>query len=178
MINLIPPNAKKRIVVEYWARTVSVWFYIWACALLLGAFVMVPVYVLIDLQVSNSSESAASAEALLASYDELTKQLDDANKDAKALLDSRRFTLMSDYTKSFFALESNAVSLSQVSMSRTKDGIGAVQIAGSADTRQSLASFRDELLDLPQVESVDLPISNLAKDKDIKFALTVKIKKS
>jgi hypothetical protein len=178
MINLIPPSAKKKIITEYWARTVSVWFYIWASALLLGAFVMVPVYVLVDLQVSNSSESAASAEAVLASYDDLSKQLNSANIDAKSLLESRRYGLLSDYTKLFFELENSDVSLSQVSISRAKDGIGPVQISGSATTRQALASFREALLDLSKVESVDLPISNLAKDKDIQFTLTVKIKKT
>jgi hypothetical protein len=178
MINLIPPSAKKKIVLEYWVRAISVWFYTWAAALLLGAFVMVPVYVLVNLQVSSSSESAASAGQMLASYDEVSKQITISNQEAKALLDSKKYKLLSRYLDTFFSLETSEVSISQISLSRVKEGVSPVQISGSANTRQALASFRDQLLALPDVDSVDLPISNLAKDKDIQFALTVKVKSS
>jgi len=178
MINLIPPSSKKKIILEYWARAVSVWFYVWASAFLLGAFVMIPVYVLVNLQVSSSSESAASANQKLASYEDVSDQLNNASLDAKALLDSGKYTPISTYTELFFGLENNDVTLSQISLARAKVGLGSVQISGSAATRQSLAAFRDSLLALPQVDSVDLPISNLAKDKNIQFALTVKLKNS
>jgi hypothetical protein len=136
------------------------------------------VYVLVNLQVSNSSDSAASASQMLSSYDSLSSELDKANMGAKALLDSRKYVPLSSFSTTFFGLENEDITLSQISLSRVKDGVGPVQLSGKAVTRQSLASFRDALLALPEVESVDLPISNLAKDKDISFTLTIKIKNS
>ena len=48
-----------------------------------------------------------------------------------------------------------------------------VNITGTATDRQSLASFRDRMLAHPLISEVNLPISNLATDKDIQFSITV-----
>ena len=178
MINLIPPSAKKKIVLEYWTRVVSVWFLTWSVALVLGAFVMIPTYVLINLQVSSFSSSAATASQKIATMQDVSKDLMVANDQAKALVDGFRFTSLSGAAKQFTQLENNELTLSQISISRTKDGVGPVMLSGEAHSRQALADFRDRLLALPQVDGVDLPISNLAKDKDIQFTLTVTMKKS
>ena len=178
MINLIPPTAKKKIVLEYWTRVVSVWFLTWSATLVLGAFVMIPTYVLINLQVSSFSDSAATASQKIATMQDVSKDLTVANNQAKALIDSFKFSSLSDSAKQFTQLENSDLTLSQISIGRTKEGVGPVMLSGEASNRQALADFRDRLLASPQVDGVDLPISNLAKDKDIQFTLTVTMKKT
>ena len=51
-----------------------------------------------------------------------------------------------------------------------------MMISGDATTRQALADFRDRLLRQPEISDVVLPISNLAKDRDIKFSISVVFK--
>ena len=177
MINLVPPQAKKKITLEYWTRVISIWFLTWSSALVLGIFVLVPTYVLIDLQVSSFSNSAASASQKIASMKDVSKSLNTANEQAKVLIDGLQFGLLSDTAKQFSKLENSELTLSQIIIGRNKDGIGPVTLSGQASNRQALATFRDQLLGLPQVENVDLPISNLAKDKDLQFNLTVTMKK-
>lgn len=177
MINLIPPSAKKKIVLEYWTRVISVWFLSWSVALVLGAFVMIPTYVLINLQVSSFSDSAATASQKIATMQDVSADLTVANNQAKALIDGSRFASLSDSAKQFTQLENSNLTLAQITIGRTKDGVGPVALSGEASNRQALADFRDRLLALPQVDGVDLPISNLAKDKDIQFTLTVTMKK-
>ncbi len=176
MINLIPPKAKRSITIEYWLRVISVWFFTFSVAFAVGASLMVPTYVLITLQVSAFSDSAASASEKLATLKDVSKDLNLASQEARALIDGLRFSQMSGYVTLFRDLETNEVTLSQISIDRTKDGVAPVRLAGNAANRQALAAFRDHLLAVPQVASVDLPISNLAKDKDIPFNLTVAIK--
>jgi hypothetical protein len=178
MINLIPPGAKKSITLEYWLRVFSVWGFIIAAALLVGTFIMVPDYVLINLQVTAFSDSAASAEQKLSTFKDVSKDLDTANQQAKVLIDGFRFVQLSQYAERLHRLENNEVSLTQIGIDRTKDGVAPIRLSGVAADRQALAAFRDRLLADPQVESVDLPISNLAKDKDITFNLTATIKKN
>jgi hypothetical protein len=177
MINLIPPAAKKSITVEYWLRVISVWFFTTSVALVLGAVLMIPAYVLINLQVAAYSDSAASATQKLATLKDVSSDLNVANQQAKALIDGLRYDQLSDYVALFRGLESSEIALSQINLSRTKDGVAPIQLSGTATDRQALAHFRDNLLSQDGVDSVDLPISNLAKDKDISFTITVTMKK-
>lgn len=177
MINLIPPQAKKSLTLEYWLRVISVWCITFSVALLLGIVLLVPVYVLLNIQISVLSSSAASASQKIATLKDVSKELDVASKQARSLINGLRFNYVSEYTASFRSLESEEIQLSQISIDRSKDGVAPIRISGTATTRQALASFRDSLLTQSQVASVDLPIANLAKDRDIQFSLTVAIKK-
>ena len=178
MINLIPPLAKKKLTREYWLRVVSVWFFTFSTALLLGIVLMIPVYVLLNIQISALSSSAATASQKIATLKDVSNELDLANQQARALINGLRYNQMSDYTEIFRKLESNEIQLSQIYIDRSKDGVSPVRVSGTATSRQALATFRDKLLAESRVENVDLPISNLAKDKDIQFSLTVTMKKT
>lgn len=176
MINLIPPSAKKSIVTEYWLRVLSVWCFTWAFALVVGIFLLVPVYVLINLQVSTLSESAALASEKLANLKDVTGEFNLANQQARVLIEGSKRQPLSVYNTLFRELETTEVSLASITITRATEGIAPVALTGEAANRQALASFRDSLLALPEVESVDLPIANLAKDRDIDFNLTVTMK--
>ena len=60
-----------------------------------------------------------------------------------------------------------------MNLSRDGESVREISISGTAASRQALADFRNRLREEDGVESVDLPISNLAKDRDIPFELTV-----
>lgn len=176
MINLIPPSAKKKVVFEYWIRVCSVWFYIWTGALLAGIFIMLPAYVLITSQVSVYEESARTASLKVSSFEDLTKELELANKQAIAVSEGMSTPLVSEYITLLRSLEGDSVTLSEISVARSETKIEPIKIVGTASDRQTLAALRDRLIADPKVESVELPLSNLAKDKDIKFTITVTFK--
>jgi hypothetical protein len=178
MINLIPPEAKKRIILEYWTRVVSVWGAALIAALIAGICIMVPTYVLITIQIGANESSSKAASEKVSEYETSTKELAAANQRAKAVVDSANGTLTSDQIHLIRSHESAEVVVSQITVNRAKDGFSPILVAGEARNRKALAIFRDELLAEPNVEAVDLPISNLAKDKDIQFNLSVTIKKS
>jgi uncharacterized SAM-dependent methyltransferase len=178
MINLIPPQAKKGVVREYWTRVVSVWFYSWAAALLGGVLIMLPAYVLIKSQVSVYEESAKNASEKVANFEDVSKGLTNSNQQADKLLSGFKQSQVSQRLQTLRSLEVNGIVLSEIFVSRIDEAYEPIKLTGSAEDRQALATFRDRLLALPDVASVDLPISNLAKDRDIQFSLTVVIKKN
>ncbi len=176
MINLIPPSAKKGVVREYWLRSVSVWFYIWAAALWGGVLIMVPAYVLINSQVTVYQESAKTASEKVANFEDVSKGLTASSQQAEKLISGFNQSLVSERMKTLRALENPGITLSEVTIGRTDEAYEPIQVIGAAENRQALAAFRDRLLAEPDVASVDLPISNLAKDKDIQFSLKVVLK--
>jgi hypothetical protein len=62
------------------------------------------------------------------------------------------------------------------SLSFTAVGTSTVEVVirGTADTRDALVLFKRRLEQDPLISSVELPVSDLAKSKDITFALKLK----
>lgn len=175
MINLIPPSAKKSITLEYWVRVISVWALLCASALLCATFVFLPVYVLISSQVAAYTESANSASEKIASYENVTSGLIRASQEAKTAIAGTSFVPISDYITIIESAQSASIDVTNISIGRSAEGISPIQLSGVATERQALATFRDRLLAEAQFTSVDLPIANLAKDRDIPFSITITV---
>jgi hypothetical protein len=173
MINLIPQKAKRRILIEYWFRVITVWLILWASALFIGAVIIFPAYVLVGHQVSVYEESAAEASEKVASYENVSKSLVQASQQAKVIMDESEVQIFSYYIKLIEGLQSEGIQVSKIKLNRDNGEIAPVVLVGVARDRKTLASFRDRLLEEEQIISVDLPISNLASDSDINFTITV-----
>lgn len=175
MINLIPASAKKSLIQEYWLRVVSVWFLLWATTLLVGVFILVPSYVLLDSQVSAYKDSAESASEKIANYKKVSDELTRSGKLAATMKENFALGYVSDYVTLFRNLEHSGITISEIGIERTDKDISPIRISGVATNRQALAAFRDRALEEEQITAVDLPISNLTKDKDIPFEITATI---
>jgi hypothetical protein len=178
MINLIPADAKKHLVREYWLRSVTVWFFLWSFALALGVFILVPSYVLINLQVKAYTDSAQTADEKNANFESVGKDLDRASKTASAISEHFAHSPLTDYVRLLRSFESSNISITQISIDRATGGVAPIKMTGIAEDRQSLATFRARMLEDEMIETVDLPISNLAKDRQIPFELTVTMVKA
>jgi len=173
MINLIPPKAKKSIVAEYWVRVTSTWSYLWAFTFICSAAIIFPAFILVGSQVSVYEESALQASAKVADYKSAATGLVKSSQQASAIINESRVPQFSTYVTLFESLQGAQVEIERISINRTVDGIDPIQITGTAFDRQSLATFRDRLLEQEVVSEVDLPIANLAQDRDINFSLTL-----
>ncbi len=176
MINLIPAAAKKSLLREYWMRTVTVWFLTWAAVMVAGVAVMLPSFLLLQLQVNAYEQSAATAEKNNADFESITNDLKQASAQAKVMSEQLALEPSAAYVELIRNFESSSISITQITFERNEKGVAPIKVVGVASDRQTLAAFREELLATEIVESVDLPISNLAKDKQIPFDMLVTVK--
>lgn len=177
MANLVPQLAKKKIAQEYWVRVVTAWFLLATITLLICSVFLFPVYIFTSTQVAVHAESAAAAAESVADYEAVATALERANKEAQLVIEDSRKTRAYDYIALFAALEGQGVTLTSLTFSKQGDVAEPIELEGVADDRESLAAFRDRLLAAEAIESVDLPISNLAKESNITFDMTIKITK-
>lgn len=177
MINLIPPQEKKKIIIEYWVRVISLWSILISVVLLVGVLIMLPVYVLIGAQISVKEEAATVASERVDSYENVSVDLNRASLQARYIIEESRYRLFSDYIYLFEELQGPSIEIYEINVRRTGENIEPIIISGEATDRQTLASFRDRLLAEKYIEEVDLPISNLARDKNIFFNITVVLNK-
>jgi len=173
MINLIPPAARRGVLVEYWIRVVSVWCILISISLFTTASLLLPAYVFVNSQVKVHQQSAEIALQKVADYDAVSVSLIQASQRARKIMDEENLFQISEYVDLFEQLQSDDILVSNIKIGRVKEGVSSIVVGGIANNRQTLASFRDRLLADTRIEKVDLPISNLARDKDISFTITV-----
>ncbi len=173
MINLIPPKAKKIVVREYWTRAASVWFLIFSFALLVMAFLSVPTYILLRSLESAMASQIDYAKAEQGSYKESERTIKNANALINHLNRSEAQMSFSALLGKLDTVAGPGVTLTEFGFVEEEGVLKQVSLLGHADTRVLLSSFRDRLTAHDLFLSVDLPISNLAKDKDITFSMKV-----
>jgi hypothetical protein len=174
MINLIPPSAKKSIAFEYWKRVITVWFCLFSSALVILSVFLLPTYIALQSQISFLEDKVSSGLDRVSDYDITATELITANKQAALLLDNNATNTPSSLVKILNTYAGNGVSINNFQFTKLDSTPGLV-LAGVASTRQELARFRDEITQDSRFATVNLPISNLIKDKDLIFSMEISI---
>jgi hypothetical protein len=178
MINLIPPIVRTAIIKEYWVRVITIGFFVASIVALAISLFALPVYVRVSLQASEYAVSATEAAQRVSEYDLSAGALVKANVMAQQIFELRENEQFSDVLELLLSLQGSDIVLENFDFGRKDGALTPVMISGDATTRQALASFRDALLAEERVIAADLPISNLAKDRDIQFTISVVLKEN
>lgn len=179
MFNLLPENLKKAIVHEYKLRLVIV---------AMSFVVLVQVSFLVFLFPSWLS-SYYKGEDFTIKSDEMSTSL--SNHDVNSTTSyiktlNSTLTLINDtleYPKIIPILESllkertSNIRLSGISYVVNSVTSGVLTLNGVGDSRETLVSFSKRLAQIEGFKKVDLPLSNLAKDKNIEFSININIEK-
>jgi len=173
MINLIPPSAKKRVVIEYWVRTISLWGFLGGSALLLMSTLFVPLNIYVTNQESYLATVLESNKIEQNNHQQNSAVLVQANKQAKFLLEDHREYALHVLLPILQGIADGKVLLKSVSLNQAKTPV--LMLGGTAITRQSLVDFRDELEGQSDFLIVDLPISNLIADSDVNFTIRINL---
>ena len=173
MTNLIPPDAHKLVKREYWIRVFSVWMLLIASAALTIVILTVPVFVLEKNQLSSYQNEYAEASEERATFEELELQIEKSMNMSKAILaieNQIRFTTVIDTLES---IAGDGVTINKLELQRDDKEITSITVSGVAISRLVLANFVERLQATPEFMYAQLPLSNLAKDKDIPFTITI-----
>lgn len=172
MINLIPPTAKKSIKREYIKRVLTVWLLLFSVAFAILAVFLLPTFVALRGEISSLEETAAAGLARVSQYDISATELISANIQAQLHLDRATSSSPSEVVNVLTTLAGTKVSLTNFQFSNLATA-GRITVSGVASTRQDLAVFRDGVSSDKRFSAVDLPISNLIKDKDLLFTMNI-----
>jgi hypothetical protein len=177
MINLIPPSAKKSIVFEYWKRVIAVWLCLVATAFIILSVFLLPTHIALRSQIGYLEETASAGADRVSNYDISATELVTASTQARLLLDNQSTTTPSDLITVLIEYAGSNVSLNNFQFAKLTT-TPTITLAGLAQTRQDLALFRDLVTADERFAIVDLPISNLIKDKDLLFSMEITLSTS
>lgn len=173
MANLIPPNAKRAIVIEYWIRVVTVWFILIGFAIIVVAILKLPTLALVKSQIGTFGEAYDGARAKNEIFEESQRTIIDANNLSKLLSDQQESAILSDLIDVLDTIAGSEVAISRFTFEKDELAVAKISIAGHANTRTALADFSTHIEEHALFEKAELPISNLAKDKDITFNIDI-----
>ena len=175
MINLLPPEAHSGIKREYWIRVLSVWALLLAGAFFVTALLLAPSYVLVSSELkalkSNTAATNDSEEAYRAAEEKVLA----ANALVGQLDIPQPKVAISEILDTIERTQSPGITLRTYSIRREGRSINEFHLQGVADSREALANFKAELEREALFESADIPISDLARDENLPFVVTLTI---
>ncbi|MEK7095369.1 MAG: hypothetical protein AAB917_01800 [Patescibacteria group bacterium] len=173
---LLPDDEIKKLRWEYRIRLSIILLFFVSCAMVIGTFSLIPSYILSDTQgiqaVKNAEELQKSRQAR--GIDQVEKELAQNQMLTRELNLENKEIMFSDIIQSISKHRSGQVTLSAFELSgfqtKSTTTISAV-IQGKALTREALIAFKDSLENDSKFAGIELPISDLAKSKNINFAM-------
>lgn len=189
---LLPEKEMRTLKREYRTRLVIFLSFFVSIAILIGIVSLAPAYIFSH---TEEAEVIRSIEALERDRQDRgadivmqdLKETGDVVKKLKGYNDSVIFSQIVSQVISLkpVSIKINSFNMPSVVPAKKTSGSSAtttptleVIIQGKSPTREDLVAFRDNLEADPLVTSVDLPVSNLAKSRDISFSLKILLLKT
>jgi hypothetical protein len=170
----LPSAEQKNIKREYRIRAAIVLLFFLSVALVVGVGSLFPAYI----HASQEEASRLRDVAALKNADQ-TKALESTENSltkSSALMSAlASSTVPAPFSAAIAAIAAirGPIVVTSFSFGQQSASSLVVIVEGNAGTRASLLSFKSRLLDLAPGVSVDLPISELARDNDIQFSMQV-----
>lgn len=175
MYTLIPQKDNHKLTTDYRLRVLAVLFFSLAVSLLIGIASLAPSYILSD---QDEREAVARVEEMQRDREsrgvnELDKDAEEANRLATALLGENELPVFSVLVDDIVRNRGEGIVITSFTMKALSTTTLEAIVKGKASTRDALVGYRKRVVEDTRFTKVDLPISDLAKSKDIPFTLTL-----
>ncbi|HEY4495970.1 MAG TPA: hypothetical protein VJC04_01270 [Candidatus Paceibacterota bacterium] len=176
-MNLLPQKEKKENQQEYFYRFSAGLVGTVLISLLIGSFAFFPTYILIKIKRAELKTNLLSLKnpSDLVGDEEVYKILESAGKKVDFLSPQSALPLTAAVIK-IVNKKPAGVKIYGVSYHPQESAQGwsvALALTGLAVNREAIASFVKALQTEPSFSSINVPVSNFAKDRNIKFSLTL-----
>ncbi len=176
MTNLLPPQAKKRLLYEYYLRTTSVFLILSAIAIAVLVVLFSPSFLFLILQETSIETEVGTASTEIEEVNQATAAIREANFLAQLYTTQSEHDLNSTYIDKIKELASNDIRLTAISLTRGEAiEVDNINFTAVANTRQQLIVFLDKLSDSDVFGEFSFPISDLSQSNNIEFTLSVPI---
>ncbi|HEY4494767.1 MAG TPA: hypothetical protein VJC02_01545 [Candidatus Paceibacterota bacterium] len=178
---LLPENEMKSLRHEYRIRLIILALFFICSIVVVGILILIPSYVISDVQekgaLNRVKELKSSQEA--SGVAEIEKNLALVENITKRIIANDNNISYSSLIEDVISHKTKEVKINSFSVSKATGTSTPVEIIvqGKASTRDSLVIFKNNIESDKQFSKVELPVSDLAKSKDIGFALRLTVKK-
>jgi hypothetical protein len=176
MINLIPPEGHRIIRREYYLRVGATFAFLFGGVCLLLATAQIPRYVLVNAQINALAASEDAGEEREKRV-RLENDVRLAQEIATQLNSSSNIILTSRIIEELLRSSGEDISFTRIQLEE-KEKIDKVQAQGVAKSREALAKLKNDIESSSLFLSAYVPISDLARDRDLPFAITITVEQT
>lgn len=177
MLKLLTEEYRHKVEHEYFIRRIIVALSALILVLVIGMVGVLPSYMLSNIRQSEalSQTKVANSAGLRGDETMLKEWLSETNKRLKTVSPSLDTDRPSNFVDEVLKQQVESIHITNFSWTRAQlgkeKGDILLSITGLALDRQSLITFREHMNASERFSNVVLPISDLAKDKDIVFQI-------
>ncbi|MEK7572421.1 MAG: hypothetical protein AAB493_01000 [Patescibacteria group bacterium] len=177
MINLIPIEQKKKIVMSFYYKLAVMVFFMFGVSVFMASFAILPSYILSSMKkniVNQKLEIQALEpipkldEQTLATLNSLNSRLDLIEK-----IKDDKYIISQKVIKEVVSRKISGIKITHIFYENNPANGKKISISGIASSRERLLLFRQAFEDYTVFKKVDLPISNFVKGSNIKFNLNL-----
>ena len=178
MSNLIPPQGHTSVTREYIVRILSVYGFLLASVLVALSALVVPTYALVNTQLGINVLQDPAGNTMSNVFRDAENTIEQANELLTQLAVPSRSIHASELLKEIqkSAREDITFKNFQIEQTQEKDSRRiTVQVQGIAGSRSALARLKENLETSPLFEHAEVPISDLARDAELPFVITLTV---
>ncbi len=177
---LLPETEIKSLKREYKTRIFIVLLFFISCGITVGIISLFPSFILSYTQEKNSLQKIESFQKNRVDNGsaEFSRELSESSIILQKLKADQDHVVFSDMLKRIIQYKNKSVALYSFQILRTSTASSSLEMVlqGKALTRESLLEFKRAIEQDASVLRVELPLSDLAKSKDISFGLRIHFK--
>jgi Fimbrial assembly protein (PilN) len=177
MINLIPKEEKKRMLVDFYCRFAVLLLLMGSFSVFVASITILPAYFFSSMKnsVASLKLNTQKGKPLPVSDGQSLSEVKDINKKLEIVENAEESKfLVSEKIISAIILEKTPnIKITQIVYTNNPEADKNVNILGTASSRETLLSFQQSLEDSPAFKNVNLPISNFIKGSNIQFNLSL-----
>ena len=176
MFTFLFDEYKKEARSEYFRKLAVLYLSLALVAAIVACALLVPGFALVASK-RNALKTAQSAA--LAEKSAQNQAIEDEAREVKAKIETlsglRKNSGVWGAIERLSLKRGTGIALQSIVIAR-KDDQNTMTISGMADSRDALVAFSKRLQGEPSFSNINLPVSSLAKSKDIPFSLTIDFK--
>lgn len=173
MINLIPPQGHTALTHEYVLRVWTVYAAILAGVCAAGAALLIPTYVLVSAQLNVVAVDNARTTEVEGEFARVEEDIAHANTIITQLMENTSDVRISEVIEEVVSHGGQGITFTTFQAVEEKGTLKEIAIQGIASSRGTLSSLKTSLEASPYFTRVELPLSDLARDANLPFAITL-----
>jgi hypothetical protein len=177
---LLPEKEIKKLRREYRIRLTIFLLFFMSCSVFVGIISLMPAYIYSYTQEKEALDKLEELQAKRKSdtIGPIKKELSDNTIVINKIKNINDSVIYSNIVSKIISQKPSGVSIKSFDMQAAGGSATStvtVAIQGKALTRESLVAFKDRLTKDPLITKVELPVSDLAKSRDISYSIKVSI---
>ncbi len=177
MINLLPPEGQATVKREYWLRVITVWALLLSALSISLSLILIPMYVLYRSEFSNLAEDKEQKTEIENRYKTAMRDISDAGAVADYISSTDSKRVVFSFLDAIHQVQTSRVEYRSIVLERKNGAIQKIQLQGEALARADLIALRSALERSPLFGAVSVPLSDLARDTNLPFVITIAIPK-